>query len=315
MSPSVLVLGAGSVGARHARNLARLGAAVTITDVDAERAGAVEGVERAAFSLDHLDRYDGVVVATPTVLHAEHASAAVAAGVPVLVEKPLATSVAAAGALAGSANVMVGYNLRFHDPVCRLRDLTAQGRAGALRHARFWFGSYLPDWRPSIDYRISYSAHAAQGGGVLLDAIHELDLAVWWFGRDLDVAGAVVGQVGQLDIDVEDSVDALLTTAHGVAVAVHLDYLSRRYRRGIEVVGDQATLRLDWARQIIEVEDANGVASTPVDVSVEQSYEREAERFLAWLAGDATPPVDGVEGAASLGLADAIRAAGAPASP
>lgn len=254
-----------------------------------------------------LGDFDGAVVASPTSLHADHVAAALAHRVPVLVEKPLARTVAEAGPAATSSDVMVGYNLRFHEPIRRLRRLTEDGRAGPIRYARFWMGSYLPDWRPGTDYRRTYSAKRDAGGGILLDGIHELDLVVWWFGDNMDVVGSVVERVSTLEIDVEDMVDALLRTEDGVLVSVQLDYVSRRYRRGIELVGDEATMRLDWARRVIEIEDRDGVTSIPADTPVDRSYELEIEHFLRWIEGDEVPLVAGPEAAASLRIAETIR--------
>ncbi|HVV36064.1 MAG TPA: Gfo/Idh/MocA family oxidoreductase [Acidimicrobiales bacterium] len=309
---SVLVIGAGSAGARHARNLAAAGARVTITDPDAARADAT-GFATIPFDLDRLGDHDGIVVASPTTFHAEQATAALATGARVLVEKPLAMTSAEAAPIVAAADgrVMVGYNLRLHAPLEQLAALLRDGRAGTVTSVRLWFGSWLPDWRPTVDYRQTYSARRDLGGGVLLDAIHELDLLVWLGGAgDFRVVGAVVDRVGPLEIDVEDTVRALLRRDDGVVAEVALDYLSRRYRRGVEVIGDAATLRLDWARGVLEVETAAGVDASPASADVTESYVRQAERFVAFVRGDAAPPVDATEGARSVALADAIRAAG-----
>lgn len=305
----VLVVGAGSIGTRHVANLARAGATVTVTDPVEGQACATGAARVVPFHLDNFDGYDAVVVASPSSCHAEQATAALATGAHVLVEKPLATTAedAAAVAAAGDGRLMVGYNLRLHRPVERLMELAHSGRAGPVRGARLWFGSYLPDWRPAAEYRSGYSARSELGGGVLMDAIHELDLLLWLLDERLEVAGAAVERTGILDIDVEDTVKAVLRHADGAVVDVSLDYLSRRYRRGIEVVGDLATLRLDWARGVIEVEDADDVVTEEAATPVGVSYEREAELLLAWVRGECLPPVDGPTGAASVLLADAIR--------
>jgi predicted dehydrogenase len=90
-------------------------------------------------------------------------------------------------------------------------------------------------------------------------------------------------------------------------VGVSLDYLSRRYRRGVEIIGADATARLDWARNVLEVEDERGVESNPADTPVAVSYRKQAEHFLRFLNGDAAAPVDAAEGARSVRLAAAIR--------
>ena len=309
--PRVLVLGAGSIGSRHAGNLAAAGAAVAVADPDLDRARAVEAAEAVPYDLDRLDRFDGVVVASPTSEHLTQATSVADTSVPALVEKPLAMTATEAATLAPAGEqITVGFNLRFHNPVRRLVDLVHSGRVGRPLSGRLWFGSWLPDWRPGIDYRQSYSARSDLGGGVLLDAIHELDLCVWLFGPELTVEGAVVDRVGSLELDVEDTVKALLTTPDGLPVEIALDYLSRRYRRGIEVIGDQATVRLDWSRAVLEVEDADGVDAQPADVPLDRSYRAEADHFLRFAGGATAPSVDVATATASLDLADRIRAAG-----
>jgi predicted dehydrogenase len=295
----VLVLGAGSAGTRHAANLGALDADVTLVDEE--------------FDLDALSGYDGVVVATPTALHREHALAALASGAAVLVEKPLAASADGLDELVDAAGdrLTVGYNLRLHPPLERVGEIVARGRLGTVASVHAWFGSWLPDWRPGADYRTSYSARAALGGGILLDASHELDLLVWWFGRAWAVRGAVLARRSTLDIDVEDLALAVLESADGVPALVDLDAVSRRYRRGVTVVGDEATVHFDWTRGEVELEHADEVERERFDTPVDESYRREAAAFLDLVCGRAAPVVGAAEGAATVRLCDAIRAAAA----
>jgi predicted dehydrogenase len=310
-SPRVLVAGAGSIGRRHCANLRAAGASVTVLDPDAERVRAtvavVDGIDGA--SGDEIpDGYDGVVVASPTVLHSAQTAAAVATGARVLVEKPLACCVADVPDAVVDERVCVGYNLRFVAPLVRLVEGVHRGEVGTILSARVWFGSWLPGWRAG-DYRETYSAQRRLGGGVLLDAIHELDEIVWLFGDGgFEVAGALVAQLGDLEIDVEDSVHALLVHHTGAPVEVALDYLSRAYRRGIEVVGSDATMRYDWAREQLEREDPEGRTTEPLSPCVDDAYIEEARAFLAWIAGGPALPVGAVDALTSLRLADQIRA-------
>lgn len=308
-APDVLVLGAGSIGRRHARNLAAAGAAVALADPVAEpTADDPAGVKRIRWDDADPRRFAGVVVASPTVHHLAQAEAVAAAGVNVLVEKPLATTTLLGATLQDvNDQVRVGFNLRFHAPVRQLVELVHAGAVGRVLSARLWFGYHLPSWRPGTDYRQSYSARADLGGGILLDAIHELDMAVWLLGPGLTVDAARIARVGDLELDVEDTVRAVLRTPDGAPVDIALDYLSRDYRRGIEVVGSDATVRLDWARGVLEVDDGDRVQTTVADVPVDRSYEAEAEAFLAWLGGADDLPVDVETALASLRLADEIR--------
>lgn len=305
----VLVIGAGSIGSRHARNLVAAGAAVTVMDPDASRAEAIAGVTARRFDLDDIDGFDGIVISSPTTHHADHLRAALATTARVLVEKPFALASDDLDALVAQAQgrTMVGYNLRLHDPLERVAAVLADGTIGQVVSARLWFGSWLPDWRPGSDYRLGYSARRDLGGGVLFDAIHELDEAIWFLGRDLDVHSAHIARVGPLDIDVEDTVRALLLADGTVPVEISLDYLSRSYRRGAELIGTAATVRYDWATRTLTLEGPTFRDSEVVDTPIDVAYEREAARFLAFIAADVAPPVGADEGAASVRLATRIR--------
>ena len=304
--PRVLVAGAGSIGRRHAANIQAAGARVTVLDPDRGAIERIEGVETI-----HGDSipsgFDGVVIASPTVHHAAQTVAALDTGARVLVEKPLACSCAEVPEVALGDRVCVGYNLRFVAPLARLVDAVHGGEIGEIRSARVWFGSWLPGWR-AHDYRDTYSAQRALGGGVLLDAIHELDEVVWLFGDDrFEIAGALVQQLGDLELDVEDSVRALLVHESGAPVEIALDYLSRAYRRGIEVVGSTATVRYDWASERFEHEGPDGRTRDSIAPDVDRAYADEARAFVAWIAGGPPLPVSGAGAMASLGIADRIR--------
>ena len=179
------VLGLGSAGGRHAEHLLALGHDVVGYDPDPGAAPVL--TERAASIEAAIDAAEAVVVATPSSMHAEHSLAALAAGRPILCEKPLATSAADAEAIRDAARDAglvcgVAMNLRFHPGVIELKGLVERGELGDPRLAQSYMGYALPLWRPHADYRRSYSARAELGGGIVWDAIHELDYLLWILG-------------------------------------------------------------------------------------------------------------------------------------
>ena len=123
------------------------------------------------------------------------------------------------------------------------------------------------------------------------------------------VLGAACERSGALELDVEDTVKALIRCPGGALATISLDYLARRYRRGVEVTGDQATIRLDWARQVLEIETADTITTEAVDAPLDRAYELQADAFVRWVGGGEPLPVDARTGLASLTLADQIRAA------
>ena len=80
---------------------------------------------------------------------------------------------------------------------------------GKVMYVRGEFSEYLPDFHPYEDYRISYASKKNLGGGVLLTQIHELDLILSLFGKPKKIY-SFCDKTSNLEIDVEDSVDALM---------------------------------------------------------------------------------------------------------
>ena len=219
-----LVIGLGSIGQRHARLLTEAGCAVAV----ASRRGGADYQDIAAAIAGH--RPDYVVVATETAGHARVLAELAEAGYGgrLAIEKPLFET-ARPFPWTGFGRTVVAYPLRCHPAVRRLKDLLDDQPVLA---AQIYVGQYLPDWRPDRDYRDTYSAHAAQGGGALRDLSHELDLANWLLGpwQSLTARG---GQWSKLEIDSDDVFVLMTSHRHCRAATIHLNYLDRRLRRSI----------------------------------------------------------------------------------
>ena len=318
-SRSVLVIGCGSIGARHAANASRL-ATVTVADAVEDRARATAqslGIRACASAAEGLAAGpSAVVIATPHTTHLPLAREALAAGADVLIEKPLAASLEGVEQLIESAErgdrrVRVVCNMRFHPAVQALRR--ALPRVGRPLFARAQYGNYLPDMRPGADYRALYCARAESGGGVILDAIHEIDYLAWLFGP-VERVVAEAARLGDLEIDVEDYAALALTHASGVRSEIHLDYLQRSKRRGCEIAGSGGTLV--WTSEGRDPEycsvrfrpPANGPWETLLEepaVDTAAPYAALMQRFLG--AAD-DPDLLGVRGAAEdLAVALAAR--------
>jgi predicted dehydrogenase len=305
------VVGYGSAGSRHARLLADAGVEVAVFDPDeSRRAEAVAASFAAGALADVLRGRELAVIASPNHLHREHLEEALAAGCDVLVEKPLATEstgleelleeASAAGRLVG-----IGCNLRFVDAVERARELVAAGALGRVIRARADFGHDLRAWRPGRDFRTVYSAQRAQGGGILLDAIHEFDYLYWLFG-DVTKVSCFAASRSSLEVDVEDVACALLEFASGVIAEVALDYASGVYRRGFEIVGEDATASWRWGEPTLVIEGREGSSSLGVR-AVDDMYERLIADFVGAVEQRREPRTPGADGLAVLRVVDGAR--------
>lgn len=315
-----LVIGGGSIGKRHARNLLALGHDVVVYNRGAERRAELHdllGVEVYSDLYRALEagRAVAAFVCTPNHVHAEHATAAARHGLHLFIEKPVAHDLSAVESLAREVQgrdlvVHIGANMRYHFGPSTVREHLTAGRIGKPLWAHFWGGMHLPDWHPHEDYRKMYSARRAMGGGVVLDFIHELDLVQWLFGRPSRVA-AITRRSGCLDIETEDLADALLVYSEGPQVNVHLDYLQRPFQRGIRVVGDMGWVEWDLAREQVEHYDHGSRESTalpyPDGYEHNQMYLEQTEDFVACVSAGRRSESDLEAGRRALELALAIK--------
>jgi predicted dehydrogenase len=177
---------------------------------------------------------------------------------------------------------LVGCNMRFHPGPARVKELLEKGAVGAVFSARIQAGSFLPDWRPSTDYHKSYTASRAQGGGAILDCIHELDLSLWYFGP-ATVAAALALPAGKLGIEVEGLAEILLQHSSGVLSSVNLNFIQRDYRRGCQIIGEHGTIYWDFEQPAVEIRNGAGLDKKfPIDPAwqVNQMYVDELQHFL-----------------------------------
>ena len=253
MPLTALVVGLGSIGRRHARNWTQLGLGPVwvCRQTDNPQPEAV-AVDRHFARLDEALAAgpDVVLVTNPTHLHVSTTLAAVRAGSHVFVEKPIGATLDGvdeliAAAAAGGRQLVVGYNLRFHPGLARLRELLHQGAVGRPLSLRAEVGEYLPGWHPWEDYRHTYAARREMGGGPVLTLSHELDSVCWLLGQPTQVTCATAHS-GVLEIDTEDAAEILLRFPPDVLASVHVDYLRRPPRRIVEITGEDGVLRWEY---------------------------------------------------------------------
>jgi predicted dehydrogenase len=263
------------------------------------------------------DKPDAVLVCNPSSLHMEVALKAARAGCGLFIEKPLSNDEAHLDELIDLVDkrhlvALVGYQMRFHPCLLRLRVLLAQEAVGRIVAVHVEVGEYLPGWHTYEDYRQMYASRADLGGGVILSQIHELDYVYWLFGLPRRVF-ALGGHLSSLEIDVEDVASTLFeceVDGRAVPVHVHQDYLQRPPVRGCKVIGDAGKIIVDLQDLSVTVFDAQGSLAETSDFAGFQRNElflREAEHFVACLKGEETPEATVRDGAQTLRMALAAK--------
>ncbi|MBN2631634.1 MAG: Gfo/Idh/MocA family oxidoreductase [Rhodobacteraceae bacterium] len=234
VSGTVLVIGAGSIGKRHAGNLERLGV-------------RAELLPWRACDLDTLARRDdvaAVVIATATQIRLELVQLCAEKGWPFYAEKPLAWRLDQAQAVHAAAapvadRSMVGFMMRYHPAV---QDLAARNLSQIYGFS-FEIGHDVRQWRANWRFADSYAANP-QGGGVLLDLSHELDMALALFPGLTVQSAQSIGHVGFPGVDFATRI--ALAAPDGAVGTVAMDYLSPVSLRRAALRGMDGILDLDF---------------------------------------------------------------------
>ncbi|MCD4672604.1 MAG: Gfo/Idh/MocA family oxidoreductase [Anaerolineaceae bacterium] len=256
-----LIAGFGSIGRRHLRNLLSLGQ----DDIVLYRShrSTLEDDEIARFPVETdlqkalAHKPDGVIISNPTALHLDVAIPAARAGCHIMMEKPISHTMEGVSILEKAlqqrgGKLLVGFQFRFHPGLKLAKQFLDEGAIGDLVSVRSHWGEYLPGWHPWEDYRQSYSARKDLGGGVVRTLCHPLDYLRWLVG-ELESVWAFSGNLGGLEINVEDVSEIGLQFDRGVLGSVHLDFCQRPARHTLEMIGNQGTLCWDNANGAIRL--------------------------------------------------------------
>jgi len=316
-----LVIGCGSIGERHISNLIALNMEdILAFDVRSDRRGEVES-RLGITTLDNLEdawghRPDAALITVPSSLHIPLALQAAKHGCHLFIEKPLSDRLEGVDVLLEAVRernlvTLVGCNMRFHPGLMQVKALIEGGAVGHVIAARVEVGQYLPDWHPLEDYRHAYSAQQDLGGGVILDAIHEIDYVQWMLGEVQTVA-CFAGKLSHLEIETEDTAAILLRFVSGAIGEVHMDYVQRAYSRTCQIIGDEGTIRWDYTIDEVQWYSAATrewqVFKNPSGWEPNQMYLDEMQHFLRCLAREEKPTLDVSEGARVLEVAVAAKA-------
>ena len=235
MGHQYFVVGAGSIGQRHHANLQSLGAKSRLLPWRGLQLGALAAELRAAGSA-------ALVIATATPVRLELVSLCAGLGVPFYVEKPLAYRLETldrifdiAEPVAGRS--VVGLMMRYHPAIM------AQVEAGRRAYAfELEIGHDVRQWRQNWRFSESYAAEP-EGGGVLLDLCHEIDIAHCLF-PDLGIVS--VDCVGHQDFPgVDFATRVTMASDGGPTGSVAMDYLSPKSIRRLRLRGRDEIVDLD----------------------------------------------------------------------
>ena len=257
-----LFTGCGSIGRRHIKNLKNtVDCEISAFRVRGEPLGdfAKEYPLKEYKDLDEAlnEKPDAVFVTNPTSLHIPAAVKAAKKGCHLFIEKPLSNNLDGIDELIKICNekkliAFTGYKMRFHKSIRLIKEIIESSELGRITSARSHYGGYLPQWHPWEDYRRMYSSRNDLGGGIILDATHEIDYLYWMLG-DITEVKSFYGKISSLEIDTEDTAEIILNFKNGAFGSVHMSYCQRPEFRRCEIMGENGSVVWDQHRKTVDL--------------------------------------------------------------
>ncbi len=293
----ICFIGIGSIAKRHIGNLRYIcwkrGIQLSI-DAYRHSIGGLEaeGIEHTYYSIDNVPcDYDIIFITNPTELHLDSLLKFHEKGRNFFIEKPVVSvsqleKIKTFRGRIGSI-YYVACPLRYNAVIQYIKNNISIEDVISIRSIS---SSYLPEWRPGLDYRKTYSACRELGGGVSTDLIHEWDYLTYLFGWPKRVS-SMLGKKSELEINSDDFAIYIAEFDDQIA-ELHLDYFGRKTIRQMElymkndtVIGDIVNNRVSYlcsGENVIFHEERNDY------------QKRELEYFLDLVLGN-TMPTDFIE--------------------
>ena len=277
----ILVVGAGSIGKRHAANLVQLGCRISLLPYSRFMR------EQWGSRPEDLRRFDGAVVATATQHRLETILRLAAAALPLYIEKPLCASMADVELIAEctehvAARCMVGFMMRYHPAFCEFAAMDLS----SVYSCNFEIGHDVRQWRENWAFSKSYAARA-DSGGALLDLCHELDMALCLFPGASDLTVESLGHSRFPGVDFSTRI-AFSGECSPLGI-VAMDYLSPVSFRRMTLRGTDMNAEFDFIAGKGAV--MRGIESRPVEFAIERNrlFLSAMQDFLSLASGRTAP--------------------------
>jgi predicted dehydrogenase len=257
----VAIIGYGSIGRRHLKNLLTLGvksivvvSAHTTEDtlnVNGESIPVVKDIEKVINSINMM------IISNSSNLHLKYLRLAIKNNVHTYIEKPIACDLNQISNLSKQAVdkqlvVAVGMQFRFNKMLVKLKKRLDSNSFGRIISVVSSHGEHVADYHPGEDYRSSYAANKQQCGGVLLTQIHHIDYLNWLFGPFTNVYANEMASPS-LKIDTDGVVNYSLVSSEKLQVHGHLNYLQRPKSTTLSVIGETGSAYWNYEKNTIDL--------------------------------------------------------------
>jgi len=233
----ILIIGLGSIAFKHITSILKIDKKAEVYALRHDKNSKSIDNVKSIYSLDDAPKsLDFILISNPSSRHFKTIKSVINFNCPLFIEKPVFTDLIGADQLIKKIkdhNILtyVACNLRFHPVIEYLKAEFVKRNPIELN---VYCGSYLPDWRPNVDYREGYSAKKELGGGVHFDLIHELDYTIYLLGAPSKVDN-YFAKKSSLEISSIDIAHYILEYPN-TSTFITLNYYRPEPKRLIEIV-------------------------------------------------------------------------------
>ncbi len=245
---TILIVGLGSIALKHIQAIRQIDQNAVIYALRSNRNAEEKEAVINLYSFEALKtiEFDFAIISNPTSEHKKTIELLLELNCPLFIEKPLSNQPNMKDTVLKAERkgilTYIACNLRFLDSLQYLKkELETSNKT--INEVNVYCGSYLPDWRPGIDYRTTYSACKELGGGVHIDLIHEVDYVYWLFGQPNKVR-KIFRNKSSLHIDAIDYANYCMEYDN-YCVQIVLNYYRRDYKRTMDIVFEDNSWLVD----------------------------------------------------------------------
>lgn len=327
----ILMIGLGSIGQRHLRNIRRIyGDSVNIIayrvrrlkttfsdtmqireNVDLEKEYDIKTFTDISEAL--CQKPDVAFICNITSEHISCALAAAKAGCHLFLEKPLSNTLNGIDELIKiidekKVKAFLGFQNRYNPAILKAKEYLDKNIIGNIISVHAEVGERLSTMHSYEDYKTTYMARNDMGGGVILNQmIHEIDYLRYLFGDPEKIFAVGNSKGDNLDIDVDDCCDAVLTFG-GVPVSLHADFYQYPSSRYILIVGSNGKIKADIIKNSVTLSVGDKTSEIDFnDFTRNDMFIEEIKRFFDCVEKDSAPDITVEDGVKSLKIALAVK--------
>ena len=314
----ILIIGLGSIGQRHYRNLKKIDKNFNFfalrkiknsPELSNDNLIIKKNFDLQQKKIQQLNekdslkkKFDAVFICNPSSFHIEYAYKFAKKGTSLFIEKPLSHNLNGINKLKAKIRrnkiiCALGFQLRHHKFLHKIKNIIDNNLLGKIKKVEIFNQHFLPYHHKYEDYRISYAAKKKLGGGVLLCFIHEIDYAIFLFQKPKNII-CKSGSKSNLDIDVEDFADLKcehFLNDHKFFVNIHLDFIKKKEKRNCRILFQNGEVIWNLSQNILEIKK-NGIKLKKLlfNISRNALFKKQLENFIENVNYN-TKPISNIE--------------------